>query len=93
MRTNDEASWNTMYPKTRVDALTDGFFGVAMTILVLDLRIPDEFHPTDQVALTHALVGLWPKFFPYVLSFYILGSIWLANIKLRSTANFWTSVM
>jgi uncharacterized membrane protein len=61
---------------------------VAMTILVLDLRIPDEFHPIDQVALTLALVGLWPKFFPYVLSFYILGSTWLANIKLRSHGEF-----
>lgn len=72
-----------MYPKSRVDALTDGLFGVAMTILVLDLRLPDSFHP-DQSGLTHALVGLWPKFLPYALSFYVLGSTWLANIKLRS---------
>jgi len=72
-----------MYPKSRIDALTDGLFGVAMTILVLDLRLPDEFVP-DQYGLIHALAGLWPKFLPYALSFYVLGSTWLANIKMRS---------
>jgi len=76
-----------VYPKSRVDALTDGLFGVAMTILVLDLRLPDSFDP-DQSGLTHALEGLWPKFFPYALSFYVLGSTWLANVKLRSKGEF-----
>jgi uncharacterized membrane protein len=76
-----------VYPKSRVDALTDGLFGVAMTILVLDLRLPDSFN-TDQSGLTHALEGLWPKFFPYALSFYVLGSTWLANVKLRSKGEF-----
>jgi uncharacterized membrane protein len=42
-----------MYPRSRVDALTDGLFGVAMTILVLDVRLPDSFDP-DQTGLTHA---------------------------------------
>jgi uncharacterized membrane protein len=76
-----------MYPRSRVDALTDGLFGVAMTILVLDVRLPDSFDPS-QSGLTHALEGLWPKFFPYALSFYVLGSTWLANIKLRSKGEF-----
>jgi uncharacterized membrane protein len=77
-----------MYPKARIEALTDGLFAVAMTILVLDVRLPDDFHPADQTAMARALLGLWPKFFPYVLSFYILGSTWLANVKLRSHGEF-----
>jgi uncharacterized membrane protein len=77
-----------MYPRVRIDALTDGLFGVAMTILVLNLKLPDGFHPADAGALTQALWELWPKFLPYVLSFYVLGSIWLSNIKLRSRSDF-----
>jgi uncharacterized membrane protein len=77
-----------MYPKARIDALTDGIFAVAMTILILDVRLPEDFQPADDGAVTHALIGLWPKFFPYVLSFYVLGSSWLANIKLRSRGEF-----
>jgi uncharacterized membrane protein len=77
-----------MYPKARIEALTDGIFGVAMTILVLDVRLPDDLHSADQAELVQALLALWPKFFPYVLSFYVLGSTWLANIKLRSRGEF-----
>jgi uncharacterized membrane protein len=77
-----------MYSKARIEVLTDGLFAVAMTILVLDVRLPDDFHAADQTALAHALLALWPKFFPYVLSFYILGAAWLANIKLRSRGEF-----
>jgi uncharacterized membrane protein len=77
-----------MYPKARIDALTDGIFAVAMTILILDVRLPEDFHPVDDGAIAHALIGLWRKFFPYVLSFYVLGSSWLANIKLRSRGEF-----
>jgi uncharacterized membrane protein len=77
-----------MYSKARLEALTDGLFAVAMTILVLDVRLPDDFHPADQTELAQALLALWPKFFPYVISFYVLGSTWLANVKLRSRGEF-----
>jgi len=73
-----------MYPKARIDALTDGLFAVAMTILVLDLKLPDGFRPGDAGALVQSLRELWPKFLPYVLSFYVLGSTWLSSIKIRS---------
>ena len=34
-----------MYPKARLDALSDSIFGVALTLLVLDVRLPETFHP------------------------------------------------
>ena len=72
-----------MYPKARLDALTDGLFGVAMTILVLDVRLPDDFHPRDHGALFRALIALWPKFFPYALSFFVLGIRWLSSVQVK----------
>jgi uncharacterized membrane protein len=77
-----------MYPKSRVEALTDGVFAVAMTILVIDLKLPDDFQPADQAALARALIGLWPKFLPYAVSFYVLGTNWAANTRLRSKKEF-----
>jgi uncharacterized membrane protein len=73
-----------MYPKARLDALSDGVFGVAMTLLVLDVRLPEEFHPHDADELLQALLGLAPKFLPYVISFGVLGLRWLASIQVRS---------
>jgi uncharacterized membrane protein len=75
-----------MYPRTRFDALTDGIFGVAMTLLVLDLRLPEDFHPHDAQELIDALIGLIPKFIPYLLSFLVLGLRWLSNVQVRSTS-------
>jgi uncharacterized membrane protein len=73
-----------MYPKARLDALSDAVFGVAMTLLVLDVRLPEEFHPHDANELLQALLGLTPKFLPYVLSFGVLGLRWLSNTLVRS---------
>jgi uncharacterized membrane protein len=72
------------YPRARLDALSDAVFGVAMTLLVLDVRLPEEFHPHSARGLLDGLLGLWPKFFPYVLSFLVLGLRWLANVQLRT---------
>jgi uncharacterized membrane protein len=76
-----------MYPKARIDALTDGIFAVAMTMLVLDVRLP-EFHRADAAALARALKQLWPKAFPYIPSFYVLGDSWLSMVRLRSRGEF-----
>jgi uncharacterized membrane protein len=77
-----------MYPKARLEALSDGIFAVAMTLLVLDVRLPDSFTPRDSGELVRGLLDLGPKFLPYVLSFLVLGLRWLSNIRPRSTGEF-----
>jgi TMEM175 potassium channel family protein len=77
-----------MYPRSRIDALTDGVFAVAMTLLVLDVRLPEEFHARDANELISALLGLSPKFVPYVLSFLVLGLRWLSSLQVRSRGEF-----
>jgi uncharacterized membrane protein len=77
-----------MFSKARLDTLSDGIFGVAMTLLVLDVRLPDDFHPSDGSELLSGLVNLWPKFLPYLLSFSVLGLRWLANVQVRTRAEY-----
>jgi uncharacterized membrane protein len=77
-----------MYPRARIDALTDGVFAVAMTLLVLDVRLPEEFQPHDANELIGALRGLTAKFVPYVISFLVLGLRWLSNVQVRSRGEF-----
>jgi len=72
-----------MYPRARLDALTDGLFAVAMTLLVLDLRLPNDIQPRDAGELTRALLDLTPKFLPYVLSFGVLGLRWLWGVQVQ----------
>jgi uncharacterized membrane protein len=73
-----------LYPRSRLDALSDAVFGVAMTLLVLDVRLPDEFNPASAWQLVDGLLALWPKFFPYVVSFLVLGLRWLSNVQVRT---------
>ena len=77
-----------MFPKARLDTLSDSIFAVAMTILVLDVRLPDSFHPNDNAEMLQGLFDLWPKALPFVLSFGVVGLRWLANIEIRTRAEY-----
>jgi uncharacterized membrane protein len=68
--------------KSRLDALTDGVFAVAMTLLVLDLKLPEHFHPTSATELLTGLAGLQTQFLVYVVSFLVLGLRWMSLAKL-----------
>jgi uncharacterized membrane protein len=73
-----------MYPRARFEALTDGIFAVAMTLLVLDLRLPENFHPHNAEELLRGLYDLVPNFIPYVLSFLVLGLRWASSVQVRT---------
>src|ERR1700753_1555171 len=75
-----------MFPKARLDTLSDSIFAVAMTILVLDVRLPDNFHPNDNSEMLQGLFNLCPKALPFILSFGVVGLRWLANIEIRTRA-------
>jgi uncharacterized membrane protein len=62
-------------------ALSDGLFAVAMTLLVLDLRVPVSTAATaySEHGLWLALLAMGPSFAAYLLSFTMLGTFWLAQ--------------
>ena len=54
-----------------------------MTLLVLDIRLPDDFRAASSAELMSGLVGLSPRFIPYVLSFFVLGMRWMYEAEER----------
>lgn len=60
----------------RLAALSDGIFAVAMTLLVLDVRVPAEQAISSEHDLWRALVALSPRFLVYLMSFLTLGIFW-----------------
>ena len=48
--------------KTRLDALTDGVFAVAITLLVIDLKLPEHFHPANAAEFLRGLAELETQF-------------------------------
>jgi uncharacterized membrane protein len=59
----------------RIGALSDGLFAIAMTLIVLEIRVPELTDHTD-LGLLHALGDLVPRFVTYGLSFLTLGIFW-----------------
>jgi uncharacterized membrane protein len=71
-----------MIAKQRLDGLTDAVFGVAMTLLVLDLRLPEGFLPHDAAELWRAISDLSMQFLAYAISFFVLARRWMGLAKL-----------
>jgi uncharacterized membrane protein len=60
--------------KSRVEAFSDGVIAVAITLLVLDIKVPD---PDGPGSLAHRLGEQWPNYAAYVVSFLTIGVIWI----------------
>jgi len=57
----------------RLEAFSDGVFAIAITLLVLELKEPAD----DSGGLWHGLVHEWPQFAAYLVSFFIIGIMWM----------------
>lgn len=63
---------------TRLETLGDGIFSVAMTILVIEVRLPDVVG-NSAGDFTHALYGIRHQLICYFISFFVLGIMWYGH--------------
>ena len=67
---------NTELTTQRLEALSDGVFAIAITLLILDIRLPTQVKTGDQ-SLIFALLSIWPSYFAYISSFLVVGIYWV----------------
>ena len=60
----------------RLHALTDGVYAIAMTLLVLELHVPDAHSSGELVA---GLAAIAPNLFSFALGFAVLGTYWVGS--------------
>ena len=60
--------------RSRLEAFSDGVFAVAITLLALDLTVAG---PTGHGSLTDQLHDKWPAFLAFLISFFMIGIIWV----------------
>jgi len=65
--------------KNRIEALSDGIFAIVMTLLILELHLPNLPTTAPNVEVTTAILALWPKFVSYLVAFVSLGVFWIAH--------------
>jgi uncharacterized membrane protein len=63
----------------RLVFFSDAVFAIAMTLLVIDVRLPELAGQISDGELADALGELWPRIFAYALSFSVIGMYWLAH--------------
>jgi uncharacterized membrane protein len=64
----------------RIEAFSDGVFAIAITLLVLDIKVPRELGDTDTLA--RALARQWPSYLALVTSFATILIMWINHHRL-----------
>lgn len=78
-----------------MEAFSDGVFAIVITLLILDIKVPN----VEPVDLPAALVNILPQILTYILSFFIVGLYWrfhhqvAAEIKLIDENFIWLNLM
>lgn len=62
----------------RVEALSDGVFGVAITLLAIELKSP-ELRKVSNANLLHALLANWPQYLTILNSFASVLLMWISH--------------
>ena len=84
---------STRYPRRgenddfgRVVTFTDAVFAIAMTLLVVEIGVPERAvgHPTDPAVLLDAISDKGPLLFAFFLGCYVIGSYWVAHHRFMS---------
>ncbi len=68
-----------MTTKARVEALVDGIFAVSMTLLALDIKLPDGVSIESNADLIRQFAAISQLLEVYVLSFAVLAMFWVAH--------------
>jgi uncharacterized membrane protein len=60
----------------RLEAFSDGVFAIAITLLVLEIKVPSSIELMRVGGLWPALAQRWPNYVGYAMSFLIIGIMW-----------------
>jgi uncharacterized membrane protein len=65
--------------KYRLEALSDGVFSILMTLLIIELRVPEITSKLDRLELFNALLNQDSKFLAFLLSFIVITMMWVSH--------------
>ena len=76
---NEENAGDSAISKSRLEALVDGVFAFAMTLLVVGLSIPAIPKADAATELPTYLATMYPQFLSFIIAFFILAAFWVVH--------------
>lgn len=78
------------YQLDRISFFSDGVFAIAITLLVIEMKVPVILHPTDS-SLWESLHHMGLKLLGFIISFFIVGYYWSVHHRIFGYVNDYTS--
>jgi uncharacterized membrane protein len=71
----------------RMEAFSDGVFAVAITLLVLDIKVPTMPLTNPNVSLSHEMLAQWPTYVAFITSFLTILVMWINHHRIFGLIN------
>lgn len=84
MNVNEESEIKKEFQLERVILFSDAVFAIIITIMVLDIRLPEGLRHANAAQVKHAFVQLIPKVLGYGISFLLVSKFWRSHLKMFS---------
>ncbi|MGY3212122.1 TMEM175 family protein [Mucilaginibacter sp. HD30] len=84
MNVNEKEEIKREFQLERMILFSDAVFAIIITIMVLEMRVPEGIKHADGERLHEMIIELLRKFGGYILSFFIVGAFWIKHLKLFS---------
>jgi uncharacterized membrane protein len=70
------------YGLGRLINFSDAVIAIAITLLVLEIRLPELTRGLDGPTITGEVLSIWPKYLGYLVSFWVIGLYWMAHHRI-----------
>ncbi|SDD47091.1 Protein of unknown function [Mucilaginibacter pineti] len=84
MNSKEEEEIKHEFQLERVILFSDAVFAIIITIMVIDIKLPESIIHADAKHIKEAFIDLLPRFIAYVLSFSLIGNFWYGHLRMFS---------
>ncbi|MDN5284447.1 MAG: hypothetical protein JWR38_721 [Mucilaginibacter sp.] len=93
MNINEEEEIKKEFQLERVILFSDAVFAIIITIMVLEIKLPDNLRHANPEVVQEAFKELIPKFIGYAFSFSLIGSFWFRHLQIFSFLKNYNAVL